>query len=271
MSAVTFEFERGTLRPAGTGAGLQAASAAVPDGAYTTLRTYGRDGVVRLPQHVARLQESTTLQGSGGGLDAGFVREAVAEALRATRHPESRLRLTYAPPRFFVSVEPFVALPEALYRDGVACVTVPLRRTNPHAKDTRFAAQAAAAQASLPEGVHEGLMVARDGSVLEGLSSNFFALIEGRLHTDETRVLLGITRSLVLEVAREVVPVVTEAVALADIPSAAEAFLTSASRGILPVVRIDRTPVGDGRPGPVMHDLMGRFDALILREARPLI
>ncbi len=145
MSAVTFEFERGILRPAGTGAGLQAASAALPHGAYTTFRTYGRDGVVRLAQHVARLDESTTLQGSGGGLDAGFVREAVAEALRATQHPESRLRLTYAPPRLFVSVEPFVALPEALYRDGVACVTVPLQRTNPHAKDTRFAAQAAAA------------------------------------------------------------------------------------------------------------------------------
>jgi branched-chain amino acid aminotransferase len=271
LGATTFEFDRGVLQPVGSGAGLQAASAALPDGAYSTLRTYGRDRVLRLAQHVARLNESTALQGSGGTLDQTFVREAVAQALKATRHPESRLRLTYAPPRFFVSVEPFVVPLEALYRDGVACVTLPLHRANPHAKDTRFATQAAAAYAALPEGVHEGLMVADDGSILEGLSSNFFALIGGSLHTDETRVLLGITRSLVLEVARKVVPVVTEAVALVDIPSAAEAFITSASRGILPVVRIDGTAVGDGRPGPVTRDLIGRFQALIDREARPLI
>jgi branched-chain amino acid aminotransferase len=270
-AATTFEFDGNVLRAAGSGAGLQAAAQALPEGAYSTLRTYGRDRVLRLAQHVARLNESATLQGTTGALDEELARRAIAQALRATGHPESRLRLTYSPPRFFVSVEPFAALPEALYRDGAACVTVRLHRTNPHAKDTRFAAEAASAYAALPGGIQEGLMVADDGSILEGLSSNFFALIGGSLRTDETRVLLGITRSLVLEVARKVVPVVTEAVALVDIPSAAEAFITSVSRGILPVVRIDGTAVGDGRPGPVTRDLIGRFQALIDREAQPLI
>jgi branched-chain amino acid aminotransferase len=267
---MTFEFERGMLRPAGSGAGLLAASAALPDGAYTTLRTYGPDRVARLSQHVERLNESTNLQGSHGTLDAAFVSDAVRETLVATRYPESRLRLTYAPPRLFVSVEPFVALPEALYREGAACMTVPLQRVNPHAKDTRFASQAASAYAALPEGIHEGLMVAGDGSILEGLSSNFFALVRGTLRTEEARALLGITRSLVLEVAREVVPVTLRAVRLSEISSVTEAFITSASRGILGVARIDGVPVGDGRPGPMTSTLQARYRALIEREAKPV-
>ncbi|MFI5184994.1 MAG: aminotransferase class IV [Vicinamibacteria bacterium] len=270
MGATTFEFDGDALRAAGSGAGLQAAAQALPDGAYSTLRTYGRDRVLRLARHVARLNESATLQGLTGALDEERARKAIAQALKATGHPESRLRLTYSPPRFFVSVEPFVALPEALYRDGAACVTVPLHRANPHAKDTRFAAEAASAYAALPGGIQEGLMVAEDGSILEGLSSNFFGLIGGALHTEEARALLGITRSLVLEVARKVAPVMTEPVSLADIPSVAEAFITSVSRGILPVVRIDGVTVGDGHPGPVTRDLIGRFQALVDREALPL-
>ncbi|MFI5183486.1 MAG: aminotransferase class IV [Vicinamibacteria bacterium] len=268
MAATTFEFDGGALRSAGTSATLQGASQALPDGAYSTLRTYGGDRVLRLGRHVERLNESAILQGSTAPLDEGTVRAAIARALTATSLAESRIRLTFAPPRLFVSIEPFTPPPEALYRDGVACVTVPLRRRNPHAKDTRFTAEAAKAYATLPVGVHEGLMVADDGTVLEGLSSNVFVLAGGVLRTEEARVLLGVTRSLVLEVAQEVVPILSEGVRIGDLPSATEAFLTSASRGILPVVRIDGTPLGDGRPGPVTRDLMARFQALVDREAR---
>ena len=175
MAGTTFEFDGEVLRLAGSGSSLQAASQDLPNGAYSTLRTYRRDRVLRLAQHVARLNETAALQGSAGSLDEGRVRSAIAQVLAATAYAESRLRLTFAPPRFFVSVEPFAPLPAALYRDGVACVTVPLHRTNPHAKDTRFAARAATAYAALPAGIQEGLMVAEDGAILEGLSSNLFA------------------------------------------------------------------------------------------------
>ena len=267
LVAHSYEFDHGALRALASGAGLQASAEALPEGAYSTFRTYGRDRVLRLRQHVARLNESVALQGFAGSLGEALVRDAVAQALGATGYPESRLRLTYAPPRFFVSVEPFVPPPDALYRVGAACVSVPLRRATPHAKDTRFAAQAANAYARLPAGVHEGLMVADDGSILEGLSSNFFALVDGTLYTEEARVLLGITRGVILELAREVVPVVPRAIRVDEIGRASEAFLTSVSRGIMPVVRVDATPVGDGRPGPVTAALRARLEALIEREA----
>ena len=267
MSATTFEVEGDVLVPRSVAGGLQAAAADLPPGAYTTLRTYEGSRVLRLRQHVARLSESLTLQGRQGSIDETRVRRAVSAALTATGHAESRLRLTLAPPRFFVSVEAYLALPEAFYREGVACVTVPLRRANPHAKDTTFAATAATVYRALPPSVHEGLMVGEDGALLEGLSSNFFAVREARLWTEGERVLLGVTRSLVLEVASGVVPVSMTAVRRSELEAVTECFITSASRGILPVVAIDGVAVGSGRPGPVTRSLTERFQELVEREA----
>ncbi|HEY3122188.1 MAG TPA: aminotransferase class IV [Vicinamibacteria bacterium] len=240
------------------------ASASLPQGAYSTLRTYGGSKIVRLAQHAQRLEDSA---GGRIALPEDRLRRAIAGALRATGHAESRLRVTFAPPRLFASVEPFVPLPEVLYRDGVACATVALHRERPQAKDTRFISQAGQAYSALPPGVHEGLMVAEDGAILEGLSSNFFAVRRDRLQTEEARSLPGVTRSMVLELASAVLPVVPAAVRVGELPEVSECFLTSVSRAILPVVRIDLAAVGSGRPGPLTRDLMRRFDDRIATEA----
>jgi branched-chain amino acid aminotransferase len=269
--ATLFEWQAGVLVEKGAAETLQAASDGLPDGAYTTLRTYGRHHVLRFEQHVARLNDSVVRLGAKQVLEKASVRRAVAAALEATAHAESRLRLTFAPPRFFLSVEPYVPLLDALYQEGVACVTVPIRRADPLTKDTRFAATAAAAYQVLPPGAHEGLLVGEDGSLLEGLSSNFFAVRDERLYTEETRALPGVTRSLVLELAHGILPVSTTALRLADLPSVTECFITSVSRGILPVVSIDGQIVGDGRPGPVTRELMARFTRLIGREAESVM
>jgi branched-chain amino acid aminotransferase len=265
----TFEYVGGSLQPRGPSPSLVAASAGLPAGAYTSLRTYGGRGVLRLAQHVRRLEES--LPGHPSSLSESTVRAAVALALKATGHPESRLRLTYAPPRLFVSVEPFAPLPEAFYRDGVSCVTLGLHRQNPRAKDTRFIATADLAYRALPPGVQEGLMLGEGGAILEGLSSNFFAITRGELRTEEERVLHGVTRALVLEVARGVLPVILRPVGVDQLEEVDECFITSVSREILPVVTIDGHSIGGGRPGAVTRDLRGRWASLVQQEAEELL
>lgn len=259
----TFEWRDGVLDEAGEASDLTAASAVLPAGAYTAMRTYGTRHVLRFDDHVTRLSDA-----AGEPLSPEALHDAVRAALDATRHPESRLRVTFAPPRLFVSIEPFVAPDAALYRDGARCVTLPLHRDRPLLKDSRFLATAAAAYRSLPPGVHEGLLVADDGSVLEGLSSNFFAVMDGTLRTEESRALPGITRSLVLEAAHGLLPVDLTAPRRNELPRATECFITSASRGVLPVVTIDAAAVGDGRPGSVTTELRRRFEEKIAAEAR---
>lgn len=250
-----------------SGESLSAASVGLPAGAYTTLRTYHGDRVLRLPQHLERLNDSAALLDAPGVLDEPRLRKALAASLQATAHPESRVRLTYSPPRVFVTVEALQPLPESTYREGVACTTICLERRNPRAKDTRFITVAADAQRKLPSGIHEGLMVGDDGAILEGLSSNFFAVRNGVLHTEDKRVLLGVTRSVALEVAAGVLPISTAPPLLAEVGSLQECFITSASREILPVVRIDRWTIAEGRPGRVTCDLMRLFRELVEREA----
>jgi branched-chain amino acid aminotransferase len=246
------------------------ASAILPHGAYTTLRTYGGGRrVLRLAEHVRRLQEGAA-SGPGSTPEEAEVRAGLAEALRLSGQGEQRLRLTYAPPRLFVAVEPLPPLPAAHYAEGVWCVSVPVKREAPRVKDTRFIPAAQAAYRELPAGAHEGLMVAKDGTILEGLSSNVFAVREGILHTDDEHVLAGITRGLVLELARGLLPRATGGVRLDQVAELSEAFLTSVSRGVLPVVKIDATKVADGRPGPVARELGRRLEALVEREAEPL-
>ena len=266
----SFEAGPAGLTPLGRQPSLAAASEALPTGAYTTLRTYGGRGVVRLGAHLRRLEESAALQGRPGSLDAAAARRAISLALDATRHAESRLRLTFAPPRLFVAVEAFSPPPARLYAEGAACVTLALRRDNPHAKDTRFIATARAAYARLPADVEEGLLVADDGSVLEGLSSNFFAIRGGELRTEQERVLPGVTRSLVLEVAEPLIAVRRVAVKRDELPLVQEAFITSVSREVLPVVRIDGRAVGTGRVGPRTRAIVDGFAALVAREREEL-
>jgi branched-chain amino acid aminotransferase len=249
---------------------LAAASAALPEGAYTTLRTYAGRRVVRLDQHRRRLEESVALQGRPGAIDPTALRRAIAASLGEAGHAESRLRLTFAPPRLFLAIEPFAPLPKRLYEEGVACVTLDLQRENPHAKDTRFIAAAEGAYGRLPVGVEEGLIVGDDGAILEGLSSNFFAVLDGTLRTEEERALAGVTRSLALEVAEGLLPIERRGIHRDELPRAGEAFLTSVSREVLPVVRIDGRPVGDGRPGGKTQAIVRAFADVVRREAERL-
>lgn len=262
----TFEATSDGLVALAEGQSPREASASLPQGAYTTFRTHHRSRVLRLSDHVRRLVESARLQGQSGELTAEAMRSAIAAGLDATGFDESRFRVTWAPPRLFVSIEPFTPYPESLYRDGVACATVPIHRDNPKSKDTRFIQQAGAAYDRLPDGVHEGLMVDEDGTILEGLSSNFFAIHDGSLWTEEERVLAGLTRTLVLEVAADLLPR-ARALHRAELPLAAECFITSASRGVMPVVRVDHVTIGDGVPGSLTRRIRERYESRVEAEA----
>jgi branched-subunit amino acid aminotransferase/4-amino-4-deoxychorismate lyase len=270
LRVATYEATREGLRLLARHPSLSASSAELPPGAYTTVRTYGGRGVVRLEQHRRRLEDSVARQGWPAALEPAEVRRAVRSALDAGGHPESRIRLTFSPPRLFVAIEPFQPLPERVYEEGVACTTLALHRNDPRAKDTRFIATAQDAYERLPAGVEEGLILGEDGAILEGLSSNFFGVVDGVLRTEEDRALGGVTRSLVLEVAQGLLPIERRAVSRAEGPRLAEAFLTSVSREALPIARIDDRPVGDGHVGEETRAIMRGFADLVGREVETL-
>ena len=245
--------------PPGLGT-LDAVSVCLPAGAYTTFRTFRGDWVLELAGHLERLQETARLAGCPLQLASSQVRQALRWVVAvfpgqvAGAQGDLRLRLTLdleqAPGTLYISAEPLLIPPPEAYTAGVRLVTVPLQRQNPKAKLTGFIAQAGAARQALPEGVHEGLLVDTAGYLLEGLSSNFFAVRDGVLFTAEEGVLDGLTRRLTLACAAELnIPILREPLQRTDLHTIDEAFITSSSRGILPVCAIDAIHLRQACPG----------------------
>jgi D-alanine transaminase len=126
-----------------------------------------------------------------------------------------------------------------------------------------------AKQQAAAAGAFEAIMI-RDGLVTEGASSNAYAVIGGALRTHPltNRILAGITREVVLELAQELnVTVVEEPFTAADLRRASEVIITATTADVMPVVSVDNQPVGDGRVGPVARRLGAAFQARLERES----
>ena len=157
----------------------------------------------------------------------------------------------------FTQVKNITRAPAA--ETGVAVVTVEdLRWKRRDIKSVALLAQVLAKQAAAEAGVAEAWMV-EDGFVTEGSSSTAFIITrDGRIVTRplSNAILPGITRQSVMRLAQEHGLKVEERLfTIEEAHAAAEAFLTSASSFVMPVVEIDGKPVGNGRPGALTRRL----------------
>ena len=111
----------------------------------------------------------------------------------------------------------------------------------------------------MPAAIYDTLLLDENGNILEGLGANFYAVMNDTLRTANEGVLYGTSRQIVLEVAPDVLPVVTEPVTTDDTPRLQEAFISSSSRTVLPVVEIDGVTIGDGTPGKFTLETRQRY------------
>ena len=122
-----------------------------------------------------------------------------------------------------------------------------------------------AKQKAVEAGAYEAWMIAPDGTVTEGTSTNAWIVTAGRevVTCPPTHAILnGITRRTVRAIAEEAgYTVIERSFTLNEARAAEEAFLTSTTSHVMPVVRIDDMPVGDGSPGPLTVALQTRYDA----------
>jgi D-alanine transaminase len=118
-----------------------------------------------------------------------------------------------------------------------------------------------ARQAATEAGASEAIFV-RDGVITEGTHTTVFGVIDGvlRTHPANQLVLPGVTRDVVIELAREAGMQVNEhGIGLAELPNASEVLLTGTTTDVTPVVSVDRRPIGNGAPGPVARTLLDRL------------
>ena len=240
----------------------------VADGVFETLKVTG--GVAfAVSRHLDRLERSA----AGMGLpapDRDRVRVSITETIAANAEALGelgRLRVTFtageaplgsdrgeAGPTLVVAVSPMKPWPES-----AAVITVPWPRNerSPLAgiKSTSYAENVLALAQAHDHGAGEALMGDTRGRLCEGTGSNVFVVIDGRLITPtlDTGCLPGVTRALVLEWC----DAVEEDMPFEALTSASEAFITSSTRDVQPVHRIDARSLT--APGPVTAAVMAEF------------
>lgn len=261
--------------PAGA-TSLHDALFAFPESVYSATRTFGHDRFLRLEDHFARLDRNLAEKGWIDAFDEPSFRRALHAAVTASPWPESRVRFDVfaEAPRSngldassVIVLMPFTDPPRALYEQGVGVATSgELARTSPLVKSSAWIAERQPLPLGSPE-AYEHVMLDSEGRWLEGTSSNVFGVVDGELWTAGEGVLEGILRKIVLELASAAeVPVRLTGPGPRE--RLAEAFLTSSSRGLVPIVRVDGERVGEGVPGPVTRGLMDRYAELCERETR---
>jgi D-alanine transaminase len=241
------------------------------DAVYEVLRVYQGNPWLA-DEHFRRLGrslEAIRLQGVDlerlrrrmlDAIAAGPFREALVY-LQVTRGtaPRAHTFPAGATPLEFLYVQEFHDPYREARQNGTAVVTQPdVRWDRCDIKSTNLLGNILAMQAAAEAGCLEALLYRPDERLTEGTHTSFFAVRQGTVLTTPSgnAILPGITRGLILRLTAQAgIQVREQVLKRADLPQVAELFLTGTTAEVLPIVRVDGQPVGDGRPGPVTRRL----------------
>ena len=249
------------------------------DGVYEVIKVLG--GRLRdLDRHLDRLQRSLAAIEIAPPMPRRALLSVIEETLRRNRLVNALVYLQVtrgnAPrnhtfpkrprPSLVVTVRRPAFPGEREREEGVGVITLPdLRGGRCDIKSISLLPNVLARQSAAAAGCREAWLIDRDGMVTEGSASNAYIVDgAGRLitHPLGERILGGITRSVVLELARhEGIEVVEQPFSLDDAHQAREAALSSTSSWLLPVTSIDGRTISNGMPGHVVRRLMARYAA----------
>jgi branched-chain amino acid aminotransferase len=140
-----------------------------------------------------------------------------------------------------------------------------LQRNAPEAKTANYIAAVRALKEAVRRGATDALFVNEREHVLEATRSNFFIFRGDTLITPYRGILVGITRNVVLELARGNFTIEERPILLKELTIADEAFITSSSKEITPVVQIDERIIGNGKPGQRTYQLEQLFIEMVER------
>jgi branched-chain amino acid aminotransferase len=255
------------------------------EGVYETLRTYNGQPFL-FDRHMQRLRRSAGMLALPVPLDDAAIDARFRETMRAANLGDSPEReayirilvtrgigeLTYdtaatPTPSIVVIVKPLVPPSREVFERGVMVSLVPIVRNHPASvspliKSNNLLNNALAMQEAFRRGGYEGVMRNYRGELAECTQSNLFTVKNGAALTPplDSGLLPGITRAFLFEVGEaRGIPVREAVLRDDDLFGADEAFLTSTTREVVPIVKVDDRAIGSGAPGPVTHALLEGF------------
>ncbi len=241
-------------------------------GVYDGIMTYhGRP--FEMHKHYKRLSRSAKLLGLRVPVSEQELERIILSLVKKNsfKHPIVRVLLTggttlrgidfdQKKPTFIVLLEE-LSQPSALdYKKGIRVITHEYERQIPEAKTINYIAAVRLQTHMRKARAVEALYTVGD-HVLEATTSNLFIVKRGKIITPKAGILNGITRQVVLSLAKRKYKVEERPISLKELFAADEVFLTSSFKEVLPVTMIDGKKIGDGKVGNVTRDLMELFSA----------
>jgi len=258
------------------------------DGVFEGIRIYnGR--ILKLRTHLERLYEGARLIDLKIGHDIENLAAATRETVKANGLDNGYIRLVVTRGHGTLGLNPYLCsesvtfiiadtiklYPQEMYDNGMAIVTAQTRRRPadcipPQVKSLNYLNNIMAKIEAIRADVPEALMLNHDGNVAECTGDNIFIVVAGSLVTPplSAGILPGITRNLVLDIAREAgIEAHERNFTLEELYEADECFLTGTAAEAIPVTKVDDRTIGVGTPGPVSLQLIELFRNLVSSDA----
>lgn len=236
-------------------------------GVFDFLRTY-RGKPFFLKEHIERLKQSARQIDLDFPWSQSKLAAVVMQTLSRNNYSEANIRIVVTggaspdfitpqgKPRLLVLVTPAQKLPVWWYENGVKIITTFTERFIPGAKSINYIPATIALKKARKQNAVEAVYIDRDGFVQEGTTSNLFAFIGDKLVTPGREILAGITRHVVLTLTEGMFDAEIRDIKKDELLKADEVFITGTNKGLVPVVQVDDTIIGDGKPGARTRQVM---------------
>ena len=254
------------------------------DGVFEGLRSYAGK-VFRLAEHIERLYDSARAirlempltqaafaaavneTVAANGIVDGYIRAIVTRGVGTLGLDPNRC----SQPQVIIIADAIKLYPQEHYDNGLELITSSVIRNHPAAlspriKSLNYLNNILAKIEGLKAGCVEALMLNHKGEVAECTGDNIFLVRHGLLTTPplDAGILEGITRNAVMELAEQAgLPVAATPLTKHDVYIADECFLTGTAAEVVPVVKVDDRPIGNGKPGPITRRLTELFHKLV--------
>ena len=164
-----------------------------------------------------------------------------------------------AEPNLVITCNPVKISSQKDFEKGMSIITHEYQRELPHVKSINYL-MAVWLQPLLKEKRGDDLLYHRNNIITEFPRSNVFIVTaDNKLVTPARNILKGITRKNILSIAKEIVQVEERDITVDELLNASEVFLTATTKKIMPVLKINNKPVGNGQPGSITAKLYNKF------------
>lgn len=261
------------------------------DSVYEVIATH-KGTLFAVKEHLTRLRESAKAISLKIPFSDEYLLHEIKKTVTAAKNTESYVRIvitrgsgeihirpaTCQSPSMILYIKKAEKYPDEYYTKGIAISIVSVKRNlkdslNPSIKTGNYLNSVLALIEAEKKGANDGLMLNSDGFISECTTSNFYMVINGVVKTPnpECGILKGITKKILKDVAEENGILVEECtIAPEEIITADELFITSTTKGVMPVTVCDNKKIGDGKPGPLSIRLrslyQNKLDELVERQ-----